>query len=173
MGPMVLLGRMLSFYPEIIASFVLAAAATPWAIRLRTPVTMVLSGLSIGAVLLVDVRGLMWALPFLGGAAAAAIIGAGSDESQVSPKRWIRRCKLILCLMIPVAVSYPLGEWAFPANTTSLETQLDLRPLFATHGATGAEFVGPFSTETAYRWGWSSIFELPGTLAFLIFITFG
>ena len=168
MGPMVLLSRMLSYYPEIIASFVLGAAATAWAIRARTPMTMLLAGTGIGAVLLVDVRGLMWALPLLGGAGLAALLGVRKEDGVEPRVIWTRRALLVGALLVPIVLSYQAGTWAYPAHTTSLELQLDLRPLFATHGATGPDFVPPYEIDTAYRWGHSPVWEIPGTLGFIL-----
>ena len=129
---------------------------------------MLLAGMGIGAVLLVDVRGLMWALPLLGGAGLAAVWGVKKDEDVEPRVMWTRRGLLLAALVLPIVVSYQLGTWAYPAHTTSLELQLDLRPLFATHGATGPEFVPPYEIDSAYRWGRSSVWEIPSTLGFIL-----
>jgi hypothetical protein len=162
---MVLLSRMLNFYPEIIASFVLASAAAAWAIRSRTPWSMLWAGLGIGVVLLMDVRGLMWALPLFGGVALAALLGKQQEYGTGRANPLL----LLSSLCLPIVISYLLGDWAYPDNTTTLEQQVDLRLLFNTHGATGSEFLPTYDDyDTHFRWGRSAIQEIPLTLWFLL-----
>ena len=168
MGPLVLLSHMLSYYPEMIAAFVLAAAAAAWAIRVRSIPTMCLAGLGIGAVLLIDVRGLLWGLPFFGGTALAAILCDWGKDGVSDQQKRVRSLGLIVALLLPVFLSYQLGAWAFPEHTTSLELQTDLRPLFHKRGATGIEFLPPYELDSEYRWGRSSVLDIPQTLGFLV-----
>ena len=168
MGPLVLLSHMLSYYPEMIAAFVLAAAAAAWAIRVRSILTMTLAGLAIGIVLLIDVRGLLWALPLLGGTALAAVLCDWRQDTPTNERIWTRPLGLMMALFVPIVLSYQLGSWAFPEHTTSLELQTDLRPLFHKRGATGVAFLPPYELDSAYRWGRSSIWEIPQTLGFLL-----
>ena len=84
MGPLVLLSHMLSYYPEMIAAFVLAAAAAAWAIRARSISTMSLAGLGIGVV---GRRSrIAMGLPLFGGAALAALCVIGARMGGVREK---------------------------------------------------------------------------------------
>ena len=130
--------------------------------------TMSLAGLGIGAVLLVDVRGLLWGLPLFGGTARAALLCDWRKDGMDVRQSWSRSMGLMVALILPLILSYQLGGWAFPEHTTSLELQTDLRPLFHKRGATGVDFLPPYELNSEYRWGRSSVFEIPQTLGFLL-----
>lgn len=159
MSPLVLQARMLSFYPMVNAGLAWGAAGVAVAARTRSPLGLAVAGLGIAAALLVDVRGLVWALPALGTAAVLALAVPGS---------WKRRGLCVLALLLPLAASYPAGQRAFPSTAYSLEKQIDVRPLFHLHGARGADFKPPFSYDSAYVWGWSPLSEIPDTVQFLL-----
>ena len=74
-GPLSVIGRMVTFYPEVTAGLALASAGAACALRWRTPFTIALASLGAGIALLIDVRGLLWALPAVGLALLAVLIG--------------------------------------------------------------------------------------------------
>ncbi len=159
MSPMVVQARMLSFYPMVNAGLAWAAAGTLVAARLRSPVGFAMAGLGIAAALLVDVRGLVWALPALG-TTLVVLLG--------TPGGWLRRAGCALALLLPIAVSHPVGRTVFPATAYSLEKQIDVRPLFQLHGARGPDFKPPFLYDSGFVWGWSPLLEIPETVGFLL-----
>lgn len=159
MSPLVVQTRMLSFYPMVNAGLAWAAAGAVVAARTRSPVGLVVAGLGIAAALLVDVRGLVWALPALGVSVGVALGAQGG---------WKRKAVCMGALLLPILASYPAGRLAFPSNAYSLEKQVDVRPLFHLHGARGPGFKPPFAYDSAYVWGWSPIQEIPSTVAFLV-----
>jgi hypothetical protein len=159
MSPLVVQTRMLSFYPMVNAGLAWAAAGTVVAARTRSPLGLAMAGLGIAAALLVDVRGLVWALPTFGASAAIALGVQGG---------WRRKALCLGALLLPLLFSHPLGRLAYPSSAYSLEKQVDVRPLFHLHGARGPTFKPPFTYDSAYVWGWSPIREVPKTVGFLL-----
>ena len=159
MSPLVLQARMLSYYPMLNAGLALCAAGVAVAARTRSPLGLLLAGVGVGAALLSDVRGLVWALPCLGVALTIAVFAAG--------KPWLRVAR-VAALALPVALSYPLGAEVFSGATYSLEKQIDVRPLYHLHGSRAEGFRPPFSYESNYIWGHSDPLELPETLRFMV-----
>ena len=159
MSPLVLQARMLSYYPMLNAGLALCAAGVAVAARTRSPLGLLLAGVGVGAALLSDVRGLVWALPCLGVALTIAVFAAG--------KPWVRVAR-VAALALPVALSYPLGAEVFSGATYSLEKQIDVRPLYHLHGSRAEGFRPPFSYESNYIWGHSDPLELPETLRFMV-----
>ncbi len=146
--PLVLAGRVLSFYPQIAAWFVVAAATAAAAMRWRTRLALVLGGCGVGLALLADGIGLVWALP-CGLVVLVAALRA--------PRRsWPARLAVVL---LPVVLSWFVGRWA-NAETHPLELQLGI--MVRTHQTDGAEPVQ--LQDTGYRWGWSNPIGVPGTL---------
>ena len=72
LAPLVLLSRILTFYPMVAAFLVVGAALAAAGIVSKNPKRLALTGLGMGLALLADVRGLVWAGPW-GLAAAWAI----------------------------------------------------------------------------------------------------
>ena len=64
MAPMVLLPRFLTYYPPIVLATVLGATGLALWGRYRTPLTALLCGIGIAGCLLIDVRGVVWAVLF-------------------------------------------------------------------------------------------------------------
>lgn len=108
--------RMLTFYPTLDAVFVLSAAAAAAALLRPTTVRVALAGLGVGACLLIDVRGVIWAAPF----AVAGGIAAASSPHPV---------RNLVVLAAPVGLAWGAGGWAYPPHALSLEAQLDPRGL--------------------------------------------
>lgn len=163
MAPLAAMPRFLAFYPEISAGLCLAAAATVAAILSPSWTRLSLAGAGIGVCLLLDVRSLLWALPYLAATAFTAVIHTGSLRT---------RTLRVFVLLLPIVASYLAGGHAFGPEANSLEEQIDIRPLF--HGewvkqgqAIPKEFEPPHSLNTAYVWGRSSPLEIPSTIQFI------
>ena len=87
--------------------------------RFRTPVTALICGLGIAGCLLIDVRGVVWAVPFwIGG---ICLLSFNVKASNVLSA---------LLLHLPIWGSWFGAWWIYSPNASSLEKQLDVRPLY-------------------------------------------
>ena len=152
LAPLLLLSRMMSFYPETTAVFTLAAGLTAVAVRFTSPVSLAIASLGAVLCLLVDLRGLLFALCFL-----VLILLAAARAPR---RRWPAR------LAIPALVlglGWTAADHAYLPQTASLETQVDLKRRLLDRGiAVPAALEEPL--ETAYVWGRSDPREIPQTL---------
>ncbi|MDG1478159.1 MAG: hypothetical protein P8R54_01145 [Myxococcota bacterium] len=159
MAPLAGLPRFLAYYPELSAGLTMAAAATAAAMARPGLIRMTLAGAGIGLCLLLDVRGLVWALPYLGGLLLAGL------SAPVDSRR---RVLLLVAGLVPLWLSWFGGWSAYTAFSAPLEAQLDIRPLFYAHGVRDASFLPPYEYSSGLIWGWTSPAELLGTIRFLI-----
>lgn len=157
MAPLVAMPRMLSFYPALAAGFVWAGFAASAAVLSPTVPRLVAAGVGVGLCLLLDVRGVLW-----GGTWLLAALGA----ALLAPRG--RRLPGIAAVMAPVALAWVAGEWCYPRDAASLESQMDVRPLFAAHGARGPTFAPPFTYLSAWVPGRTPLLQVPRTLGFLL-----
>ena len=152
LAPLLLLSRMMSFYPETTAVFTLAAGLTAVAVRFSSPVSLAVASLGAVLCLLVDLRGLLFALCFL-----VLILLAATRAPR---RRWPAR------LAIPVlalALGWAAAGQAYLPQTAGLETQIDLKRRLLDRDITvPAALQEPL--ETAYVWGHSDPREIPQTL---------
>ena len=161
-APLVHLSRTVTFYPETVAGCVLSAAAATLALRLRTLPAVLFSAAVASFVLLLDVRGLLWALPAVGLSAFAAVLLPG----------WWRRVVGMLLIAGCLAGSYQVGERTSWELTPSLEQQTSFyvdealrrfQPNNPNAGISTQEEVA----SSRYVWGRTDLTELPDTLHFL------
>lgn len=168
MTPLVLLSRTLSYYPEMVAGFTLAAGATALALRFRTFRAVTLGAIGAAGCYLVDFRGLFWGLSFSGLMLLACLLPeTGWRDLPGAGSRWLQRSlgKLTVTGVLH-AVSYGLGRWSFPKDST-LEGTMDLRRFVQDSGFRDPDYAlitGP-PPATGYRWGSSELLDIPGTLA--------
>jgi len=155
LAPVVLLGRTLTFYPEYVAVFTMASALTCLTISQRKPIYFLLCGISLGACLLIDLRGIVWAGPLL----AVAILAAISQFSK-------RSLTLALFLIIPIWGSWFAGRHVYTSRSTSLEAQANPVRLYYEHGSPSSD--APLERLTSdtisFVWGRTSILTGPATL---------
>lgn len=151
-APLVLTTRHLSFYPEIIAGMCLCAAGTALAVRRRTLPALVTATAGAGIALLVDSRGLIWALPALGTTVLVACL---------APRRSIPWRLGAVGLVLVLA--WFAGRPAY-APTDPLEIQLALS---ARDVAAGTDVLEVDEHAGGYRWGYSNPLTIPKTLLFL------
>jgi hypothetical protein len=154
-SPLVLLPRILTFYPMVSAFFVLGAVGLTAGIVHRTPRTLALAGAGIGLALLADVRGLVWAVPWTAGALIAVWQCAN-------------RKRAMLWLMAPLLASFAVARWSYPADSVSFERQLDVRPLFLIYGSEDPAHQGPHDSGGDFVWGRSGPWRLPQTGWFVL-----
>jgi hypothetical protein len=108
LGPLTHLPRMLTLYPLMIASIVLAAAAVAHLLTDGRARAAGLAGLALGWLCLVDARGVVFAAFFT----LAGLLVLRGRAPRVA-------------LLAPLAVAWALGSFAYPGGATPLSTQLD------------------------------------------------
>jgi hypothetical protein len=155
-APVTRLPRMLSFYPEVTAMLVIGAALVTAGLLSKKARGLAWAGAGIGLVLCADVRGLVWAVPWMG----AALWVLWKSEARRTAAKW---------LFVPLMLSFLVGRWSFPAGTESFESQLDVRPLYhEVHDSQMPEHLPPYGEGGAFVWGRSAPWRLPQTGAFVL-----
>lgn len=151
--PLTMMSRFLSFYPEITAVFVLAAGLSAVAVRVRTPLALAIGSLSSALCLLVDLRGLLFAIPFFGLLMGSAVMG---------PRRqWPSR------LLIPVTaigLAWWLAPTAYiPNHHAPLERQVSIHQRLVDRSLdVPPELLA--LPQTQYVWGESPIHQIPSSI---------
>ena len=157
MGPMCTLPRHLGFYPPMDAGLVLGAAAAAAALSRPGLLRLCVAGAGAGLAFLVDLRGLVWGVPY--------VCAAGLALLRLPPARWPAGA---LALGAPLFGAWWMGRYAYTRIAQSLESQLDVRPLYARFGATGGIYDPPYEIASRYVWGWTDLRGLPDTVSFLL-----
>ncbi len=158
-GPLVALGRMVTFYPTVTAGLALASAGAACALRWRTVGTVALAGIGAGIALLIDARGLLWALPAVGLGALACVVG-----SVGRPWTLPLRCA---ALVLPLVLSHQLGSWAYEPDSRSLESQVAIYDELVERGVPVPVEQPGLAPGFQYIWGHSDIRNIPYTLGHL------
>lgn len=158
-GPLAVLGRMVTFYPEVTAGLTLASAGAACALRWRTPFTVALAGIGAGIALLVDVRGLLWALPAVGLAALA--VGVGTRG-----RRWAAPLRAV-ALVVPLVVSFQWAWWAFEPDSRTLEGSVAIYDELALEGIPLPSVRPIPNARQNFLWGYSNPLHIPDTLQYL------
>jgi hypothetical protein len=155
LAPVVLLGRTITFYPEYVAVFTLASGLTCLAIRERRPIFYFLAGVSVASCLLVDLRGVVWAVPLT----LAALLAAFALRSKKS-------LALVLLFALPIGGSWSIGDQVYTHRSTSLDAQANPVRLFYEHGTPRAEAPTERLREDsgAFVWGRTPLSSIPTTL---------
>ncbi|MEE2750226.1 MAG: hypothetical protein VX519_02250 [Myxococcota bacterium] len=154
LAPMCLLPKMLSFYPFMTAVLVLGGLMTTRGLLSSSPKGLLWVGTACALALCVDVRGLVWAVPW-------GLAGIWRASTSQKPKL------ALTCLLIPIVLSAPIGRWAYPEHALSLESQMDARPLFYKAGSTDPTHAPPYEYGGEFVWGRSTPLEWPATVAFV------
>jgi hypothetical protein len=155
LSPLVLLPRILTFYPMVSAAFVLGAVGVTAGIVSRHPRALALAGAGIGLALLSDVRGLVWAVPW-------------SVGGLIALWRSANRKQAVMWLAGPLIVSFALARLSFPAGAVSFEAQIDARPLWQLYGSTDPAHQPPHDSGGDFVWGRSAPWKLPQTGLFVL-----
>ena len=157
MTPMVMMPRFLTFYPPIVCVTVFAACSlTLWG-RYRTWWSAMLCGFGIGLCLVVDVRGVLWAVPYWIGAICLVF----------SMKKIRQQIVSLLALHCPIWISWFVGWWSYHFNSSSLEKQIDVRPLYVGFDESNPLYQPPWIVESNFIWGRTSPSQFWETLQFI------
>ncbi len=150
-APLTGLFHTLSYYPAIVGGLSLGTGLALAGARAGGGAGMAAGGVALGLCLLIDVRGLLWALPLavpLGLRALAAGRGAPSA---------------LLALALPVAASFAGGQVAFHPDTPRLEVQADARRFVQAAGF-APDGPQPRLTGREFLWGHSDPRDIPQSL---------
>lgn len=111
--PLWTLGRTLAFYPQWLAVAVATCATATWAVRQRSASTVALAGACAACSLLVDVRGLLAALPALG--VALGVAGVLPDRRKAAAS--------IGAIVLSLGASYWVAHAVVPLEAPGIEQQ--------------------------------------------------
>lgn len=158
-APLVTLGRTVTFYPEIIAVFVLAAALSVLALRTASRWAVLAAGIAIGLSLLMDVRAIVWAPPML------AVVGVAVIRMQT----WPHRLGAALLVLLPLLVSAQVSEFVYLRGIPSLERQMDAHvdDVLTIVGAPPEDLAGERPDRGAI-WGQTPVLGIPASLVRLV-----
>jgi hypothetical protein len=160
MGPLVLLSRTITFYPQTVAATLVASAGAALAARFRTLPALFAAGAGAGFVMLWDVRGVYWGLPAL---AVGMLATLGSPEGPLTFGVRMRRLPLrLLVLWAPVYAAWWAGYLLTPTGVTGLVNQTAAFVGDAVRGVSTVPI--SVSLEHDFIWGRSSPLRLPEVL---------
>ncbi len=155
-GPVAFLGRDLSFYPVMIACSAVLAAGTAGLLRFRGVGPALMASFGGGAVLLADVRGVLFAAPLL-------LVAAGA--CALRSRGWRSALARLGLLCIPVLASWLLAHATVPAATVGLERQAYMYADQAVRDVGGeGDWLGDGGPDSGFVWGHSTPLDVPGTL---------
>ena len=160
-APLVHLSRTVTFYPETVAACVLSAAGAVLSMRYRRLPAFAFSALASGLVLLVDVRGLLWALPAVGITVVAVLLAP----------RWYRKAIGLAMVVGALAGSHEVGNRTTWEQSPSLELQTvyyvdeAIRRFQPNQRGLDTE---NYMTGTHFIWGRSGTTTIHKTLQFLV-----
>ncbi len=166
--PLVALSRTLSLYPEMAAVFTLGAGLTALALRTRGPLAVLGAGVAAGACLLVDARGLFWALPYLGLGLLAAVWPPPGTRGIPAITR--NAVISLVALALPI-----IGSWILASHWLGdgqcLEVTMDPTTRMRDQGLTLNAPTRSLPPIGCYIWGKSSPLGIPTTLRWLVAMT--
>jgi hypothetical protein len=149
--PLAVMSRTLSFYPLNLGFFSLCLALGVMALVRPSKSSILAGSLGVGLVLLVDVRGLLFALPALLMVLLAAY--------RLKDLRLSLRAGIILA---PLMGSWMLADLAYPGHPASLEDQV--MALNANRDAAQSQNDEVHMPTSSFRWGASNPLLIPSTL---------
>lgn len=168
MVPLVTMSRFLTFYPEIVMTTVFGAASMVLCVRYARWYTFLLLGLMVGACLLIDVRGVVWAFAYWAGGILVLLFSLYQAYHTETKSRFVMRAVGdFFALHVPIWLSWFAGWWAYASNSASLEKQLDVRPLYVGFDEGNVLLKPPWNIDSHFVWGWFSPWEFPNTIEFI------
>lgn len=148
-APLALVPRLLSFYPEVVAGLVLGSVLPVLAWRLGSLKGLFWGSVGVATCLLVDARGLLWALPGL-------LLLLGVAWRVQAGRSW-----KAAAILTPLILAWFLGK-IFYGPTLPLEGQTAL--MLKTNGVI---VDAGHSGYTGFRWGYSNPLRIPQTFYIL------
>jgi hypothetical protein len=155
MAPLLSLGRMFNFYPEVIFFTFLGGFLVKRALERADAVGFFLGGAGVSLAFLSDVRGLVWGLPFLFLLLGRLIWAQG--------RHW-----LVLALASSLSIGWKLGGWSYHRFHSPFSRQLDVRPLYNQIDKENPLYQPPYEYPEGFLWGRSGLDELLEELRFLV-----
>lgn len=153
-APMNFAGRILSSYPAMSLCFMIGSTLSFWGISSKRSSSMLAAGIGIGLILLTDTRGLVWALPLF----------CISSFTAIFRGSWRDKLWRMLCLFLPLYLSYQLAAQVYVFDAIGIEPQVDMRPsLYHWVGL----YPPPWDYPSSFTWGMKPLTDLPKTLRFL------
>ncbi|GDX78690.1 hypothetical protein LBMAG42_05010 [Deltaproteobacteria bacterium] len=157
-GPLVILTRTVSFYPEVVFFHVAAGAAVAGALARGTRGWLVAAPVALGVLPLADLRSVLFLLALL---PVAVLAGAVAKVG-----RW-GRVAAALAPLATVAASWRFGAWSYPASAASLQAAVYRYALDASRLA-GVTWSPPEGEGgAAFRWAQGSPASLLDALRYL------
>lgn len=153
-APITFISRILSSYPAMSLCFVAGATGTMGGIKSRRTFPMFLAGIGLSMTLLADTRGIVWALPWMGG-----LLGSIALRGTL----WNKSLRT-LALCIPLYISHIYASNFYVFDAIGLEAQVDIRPSLY-HWL--RIYPPPYEYTSNYTWGMAPLTDLPKTLLFL------
>ena len=158
LSPFVLLPRFLNFYPEIVAMTLFSAFSVAYFFRYRTSWSALLAGIGVAGVLLVDLRGVVWAGAYSGGVLLGILFSRAT---------WRQKIFLLGFFLLPIYLSWFGAWWSYPSYAASLEKQIDVRPLFVGFDEENPVLQPPWTIDSHFVWGRTRVEDIWKTLQFL------
>ncbi len=161
-GPLVMLGRTVSFYPEIVAVYTVAAACLTHALVRGERRWLLASGVAVALVPLADVRSVVLFLALL---PLAVLAGFGARVPGAgAPRRWAERFAWACLPLVFAHLSWRVGPWAFPQGGASVQSVVAAYVADAGRAAGSVWPVPDGLLETPFSWGHHPPSRLPPTL---------
>ena len=160
LGPLCVMGHVLSSYPEMSLCFIMGGAATAWGIRYPSMKSIFCASCAIGCTLLADPRGLLWGLSFIGLLLLRIIFH----------KKRIPFLSIFCGLLY---LSWRLGSYFYVPEAIGFEEQVDFRPMIHRLLGDSSPYSPPFQYSSRWVWGLVPPQEMLDTLllAFLLCLT--
>ena len=154
LGPLCLMGHIVSSYPEMSLCFVLGAMTTSLGICSPSRKNIALASAGIGITLLADPRGLLWGLSYIG----LLLIRILLHRHRVS----------FLCIFaFTLYSSWLFGAHVYVPEAIGFEEQVDFRPMIHRVLGGNSPYTPPFQYDSRWVWGLVPIQEAWKTLSFL------
>ena len=154
LGPLCLMGHIVSSYPEMSLCFIIGALTTSLAITSPSKKNISLATAGIGITLLGDPRGLLWGLSYIGLLLLRILFH--------------RDRFYFLCIFgIVLYGSWCIGSYVYVPEAIGFEEQVDFRPMIHRIMGERSPYNPPFQYDSRWVWGLVPIQEAWQTLLFL------
>ena len=154
LGPLCLMGHIISSYPEMSLCFIIGAATTSLAIMRPSYLTIFLASSGIGISLLADTRGLLWGLSYVGILLLRILFHR-------------QRFRLSCIAIGTLYLFWRMGVLVYVPEAIGFEEQVDFRPMIHRVLGDASPYSPPFSYESRWVWGLVPVQEAWHTLGFL------